>query len=296
MVSMYCVNRIINTRLKVLKISIILACCVMLYAFILPKFSRVVYSMTDEKNNRDKHHLAVVVPFRNAFEELLQFAPHIHNFLNQQRIPHSIHVINQADKYRFNRGSLINVGYQLTRHICDYFAMHDVDLLPLNPKLSYRYPGNGPFHIASPELHPIYQYSTFVGGILILTNEHFELVNGLSNRYWGWGKEDDDFYERIRDANLNLSRPNNVGSGMYNTFHHIHDSSERIRDKSVYGEIESELKRGRSSRGLDDVQYLLLKTHYLVINQVPVVMHVVKLTCNITLTPWCEAGYEDLKD
>ena len=46
------------------------------------------------------HQLAVVVPFRNRFEELLEFAPHIHNFLLRQNVQHQIWVINQADKHR----------------------------------------------------------------------------------------------------------------------------------------------------------------------------------------------------
>lgn len=73
------------------------------------------------------------------------------------------------DQYRFNRASLINVGFTIaTSEGCDYVAMHDVDLLPLNPRLSYAYPSTGLFHIASPELHPRYHYPTFVGGILLV--------------------------------------------------------------------------------------------------------------------------------
>ena len=98
-------------------------------------------------------------------------------------------------------------------------AMHDVDLLPLNPALDYSYPKNGPFHVAAPDLHPKYHYKTFVGGILILTAEQFEKVyavyvgsagilircalfqcNGLSNLFWGWGREDDEFYRRMIEA------------------------------------------------------------------------------------------------
>lgn len=33
-----------------------------------------------------EHRLAVIVPFRDRYPELLQFAPHIHKFLNNQRI------------------------------------------------------------------------------------------------------------------------------------------------------------------------------------------------------------------
>lgn len=54
--------------------------------------------------------------------------------------------------------------------------MHDVDLLPLNAELDYGFPEAGPFHVASPELHPLYHYKTYVGGILLLSKQHYQLV------------------------------------------------------------------------------------------------------------------------
>lgn len=116
----------------------------------------------------NEHRLAVLVPYRNRFEELLEFVPYIDTFLNNQNINHHIFILNQVDSYRFNRASLINVGFRFVKNEYDYIAMHDVDLLPLNPKLSYQYPEKQPFHIASPELHPKYHYPTFVGGILLI--------------------------------------------------------------------------------------------------------------------------------
>jgi len=122
------------------------------------------------------HKLAVLVPFRGRYEELLEFAPHIHEFLNRQKINHDIWVINQHDLYRFNRASLLNIGHLLSRITCDYLVMHDVDLLPTNDNLSYAYPEKGPFHVSSPELHPLYHYKTFIGGIFIMTKEQYERV------------------------------------------------------------------------------------------------------------------------
>lgn len=29
--------------------------------------------------------------------------------------------------------------------------------------------------------------------------------NGMSNRFWGWGREDDEFYRRLRKAELQVS-------------------------------------------------------------------------------------------
>ena len=82
--------------------------------------------------------------------------------------------------------------------------MHDVDLLPINPELSYAFPADGPMHIAAPDLHPQYHYEKFIGGILLITSKHFEQVNGLPNKYWGWGMEDDAFYARLKDAGMNV--------------------------------------------------------------------------------------------
>lgn len=131
----------------------------------------------------NKKRLAILVPFRDRFEELLEFVPHMYSFLERQNVPFHIFVVQQKDNNRFNRASLINVGFLHTRNEYDYIAMHDVDLLPLNDNLKYEYPKFNPLHISSPETHPKYHYATFIGGILLITNEHYEMVHGMSNRY-----------------------------------------------------------------------------------------------------------------
>ena len=81
--------------------------------------------------------------------------------------------------FRFNRASLINIGYLLSHGDCDYMAMHDVDLLPVTAGLNYTWPRDWLFHVAGPQLHPKYSYDTFIGGILIVNSNHFKLV-----RHW----------------------------------------------------------------------------------------------------------------
>lgn len=46
------------------------------------------------------HKLAVIIPFRERFEELLIFVPYMHAFLNKKKIRHKILVINQVDHLR----------------------------------------------------------------------------------------------------------------------------------------------------------------------------------------------------
>eukprot|EP00960_Hanusia_phi_P022222 658083-Hanusia_phi.AAC.2 len=37
-----------------------------------------------------------------------------------------------------------------------------------------------------------------VGGAFLLQLQHYKTLNGYSNKYFGWGQEDDDMYERVR--------------------------------------------------------------------------------------------------
>ncbi|XP_043225066.1 beta-1,4-galactosyltransferase 7-like isoform X1 [Amphibalanus amphitrite] len=238
----------------------------------------------------DNHTLAVVVPFRDRFEEMLIFVPYMHRFLNFQKVKHRIYIVNQIDAYRFNRASLINVGYLRAREHCDYMAMHDVDLLPLNRNLSYRFPGERLFHVASPEYHPRYHYPKFVGGILIVTMEHFQKVNGMSNNYWGWGLEDDEFYTRIRGAKLEIERPTNLTTGVKDTFRHIHDRRVRKRDmEKCFNQAAVTHKRDRIT-GVHSVDYKILKANKLTIDGAEVEVLNVRLECDHERTPWCDCS------
>ena len=198
-------------------------------SFVLPRED------ADADLERRRHKLCLIVPFRSRFEELLRFVPHMSEFLSRKRIRHSIFVVNQADALRFNRASLINVGFLHARseagdRDCDYVGMHDVDLLPLNEHLSYEFPRRGPFHVAAPGLHPRYDYPTFLGAILLMTVADFERVRGMSNQYWGWGMEDDEFYHRLKDARLEVRRPEGLKTGTEDTFLHIHGPRKHARD------------------------------------------------------------------
>ncbi|CAG2122934.1 unnamed protein product, partial [Medioppia subpectinata] len=135
-------------------------------------------------------------------------------------------------------------------------AMHDIDLLPLNPDLSYRFPSDGPFHVSAPNLHPKYHYKTFVGGILVISGQHFERVNGMSNNYWGWGLEDDEFYVRLKEANLVVSRPEDITTGINDTFSHIHNPSRKRDTVRLFNQKEITRKRDRKT-GLNSVQFRL---------------------------------------
>ena len=242
-------------------------------------------------DDRPKHKLAVVVPFRDRFDEILIFGPWMSKFLTEQLGAGNfeIFIVNQADKYRFNRASLINVGYWAAKNAsCDYMVMHDVDLLPNNKELSYRYPSKERdiHHLASPEYHPMYHYKKYVGGVLMLRLSDFENMNGMSNKYWGWGREDDEFYVRLGKANGKIVRPTGLTTG-YDTFKHIHDKEHRKRDYFRTKEQKSDQWVADSSGGFDTLKYTVKARYNLGVDSHSVTILDTELDCDRKETPWC---------
>ncbi|KAL3114826.1 hypothetical protein niasHT_014640 [Heterodera trifolii] len=218
-----------------------------------------------------QHQLCVTIPYRDRWTELHQMLPLLHNFLaTTQAItpPPRYILVNQSeeDALRFNRAALINIGaLEAERVGCDYMAIHDVDIVPLNPNLSYHYPEDGHImHVAAGQYHPIqrYDYKNFIGSVLVITLADFKKVNGMSNEFWGWGLEDDDFYLRLKAAGManKIQRPSNLSTDRSNTFLHLHTRSRR-RDFSV-DEYKKKRRRKRNTlSGLRTLNYKLNARH-----------------------------------
>lgn len=134
--------------------------------------------------------LAIIVPFRNREEHLSQFVPHMEKFLDDEEIDFRIIIVEQGDKKEFNRAKLLNIGYAEFPNF-DYYAFHDVDMLPIDSDYSYV---EGPTHLASRAEQFDYKlpYDGYFGGVTVFDRKSFIKINGYSNEYWGWGAEDDD--------------------------------------------------------------------------------------------------------
>ena len=163
--------------------------------------------------------LAVIVPYRNREEHLKSFIPHMEKTLVDEKIPFGIFIVEQADDKPFNRAKLLNVGFKECEEY-DYFAFHDVDMLPVDS--DYSFP-DGPTHLSSEveQFNWGLPYDGYFGGVTLFDKESFLKINGYSNEYWGWGAEDDDVIHRcmIKDIDTyrkqcryrSLSHERNIG-------------------------------------------------------------------------------------
>ena len=156
----------------------------------------------------DTTNVAIIVPFRDLHveqkrsEHLSKFIPHMITFLtdlqkNQHRIyDFHIYIVEQSDDQRkFNRGKLLNIGFDLARknfqnlkggNQHDVFIFHDVDLLPSSVlgDAYAKFP-TVPHHIA----RCWDRYSNnpkYFGGIVSFSSSDYKRINGYPNTFWGW--------------------------------------------------------------------------------------------------------------
>jgi N-terminal region of glycosyl transferase group 7/N-terminal domain of galactosyltransferase len=147
-------------------------------------------------------HLTVVIPFRDREHHLLRLVPVLTATLNEQHVPHRILVVEQQGQGILNRGRLRNIGVLFAADSTDYYCLHDVDAVPVIA--NYLCPSQ-PLRLVNRidngrgvTLRDDHYFS----GAVCIRKEQMFVSNGYSNEYWGWGKEDDDFFFRMLLAGL----------------------------------------------------------------------------------------------
>ncbi|XP_063386855.1 beta-1,4-N-acetylgalactosaminyltransferase bre-4-like [Cydia fagiglandana] len=98
---------------------------------------------------------------------------------------------------KFNKGRVLNAGFDQIKDYWECFIFHDVDLLPLDPRILYTCP-KYPRYMSTKvyEGGKVVKLTEFFGGVTAMSDLHFLDVNGYSNKFWGWGGEDNDMYWR----------------------------------------------------------------------------------------------------
>ena len=147
------------------------------------------------------HKLSLIIPYRQREEALKTIIPALEAYLPKQVEDYEILIMEQANDKPFNKGLLNNLGFSFSAKDSDYVCFHDVDLIPQYS--DYSYPEK-PSHISShcSQFNYINIPDKIMGGVILFNNDDYKKVNGYSNQFNGWGKEDDDLYSRCEKENL----------------------------------------------------------------------------------------------
>jgi N-terminal region of glycosyl transferase group 7/N-terminal domain of galactosyltransferase/WW domain len=170
----------------------------------------------------DSTSIAVIVPYRDIHiaqkraAHLKAFLPHMHQFFAKLKAKTSIsdyhiYIVEQSDDGRkFNRGKLLNIGFDYARknHTTgggtkhkggkepimtqrtttplkhDVFIFHDVDLLPDDNLASWyaEFP-KVPIHIA--RVWDRYSNNPkYFGGVVSFSESDYKRINGYPNTFW----------------------------------------------------------------------------------------------------------------
>ena len=160
--------------------------------------ARVARPLSFEADRR----LTVVIPYRDREQHLRQLMPELQDQLRRQGLNYRILVVEQESGGKFNRGRLLNAGMHYSAEASDYYCLHDVDAVPI--VANYACPSqplrlvNNLVGSANKSRHS----DNYFSGAVSIRKDQVHAANGYSNEYWGWGKEDDDFFFRLLLAGL----------------------------------------------------------------------------------------------
>ncbi len=144
---------------------------------------------------------AIIVPYRNRMGHLRLFVPHMLKRFKRS----TIFLIEQGDGKPFNRGALLNIGFEKFGVDFPYCAFHDIDMLPF--KSDYSYP-SCPTHLATKVSQFRYEMPSpdYFGGVVLFNTEDYIKCGGFSNNFWGWGGEDNEIFNHLTAIGMRIQR------------------------------------------------------------------------------------------
>lgn len=124
----------------------------------------------------------------------------------------------------------------------------------------------------------------------MVSHENYAKLDGMSNNFWGWGAEDDEFREQIRKKKIKVTHPENIHTGRNQTFFLIH-APHRSRDKKkCFHQEDQSITYRKLSDGANATKYNIVSVTDLEIDSTTLTVLNVELKCNKTITPWCKCS------
>jgi hypothetical protein len=211
--------------------------------------------------------IVLLVPYRDREENAKVFIEHMLKFFSDTlQGPVVIFITEQVGDRPFNRGALINAGFlEVNKALNDtqgvVYVAHDIDMLPIDPKISY-------IDISNNTIKHIYGPSHSLGGICSFNKDVFEKINGFPNNYWGWGREDVCLLHRVKSQNVLIDNSLFYKRPSPKHFRELPPNQKRTWSKGDYDEknrlLQDEIENPEYYKynGLNTIQYVVKEKNY----------------------------------
>jgi hypothetical protein len=172
----------------------------------------------------------ILIPYRNRQAHLDAFIAKVIPIFQKVLKSFKVVVVEQAEGKLFNRGALLNIGYQECKLDGHWFFNHDVDVYPNEECVAKYYLNNtntipGFCGIITPPCDTL-------GTVIKFPGTEFAKCNGYPNNFWGWGVEDKALQNRVELAGIPISKIFYHNSPELQQWFQIkNDVDDRVKDR-----------------------------------------------------------------
>jgi len=174
----------------------------------------------------------ILIPYRNREKHLAEFIRDAIPLFEKHMKSFKIVIIEQEQGTLFNRGKLLNIGFNEYKHLGNVFFNHDIDIIPTEKAIQEIYlnqcdqPLKGFVGLLNSSCNTL-------GGIIKFDNDTFIKSNGFPNNFWGWGVEDKALQNRAEYFNIpitkNITEKSQNLSEYFNIKNDIDDRQKDVR-------------------------------------------------------------------
>ena len=147
----------------------------------------------------------IIIPYRNRKEHLDIFISDALPLFEKYLKPFKVVVVEQEEGKLFNRGLMINIGFNEHKTVSEYYFTQDVDITPKEDCVKDIYTKES-INKNNTIIGILTSDCNTLGGIIKFGSDTFVKSNGFPNNMWGWGVEDKALQNRVEFMDINVEK------------------------------------------------------------------------------------------